>query len=373
MVAMNIELDNFLIFNDFKLNLSYAKKTVHSTIVDEHLHERNNFRYRKLIILMGANATGKTALSRVLMGIYNFIAKKEYSAITGYIENPSKDASFSIDLAFSDHTLYRISCRISGRSKKQLDYQSGDISVHVSSEAILKNDSYESCVSRLTAKEVIEYESYIKALEQVPSLSWKFEYPFAAEGSQRALEPVAPDYYAKVLEKTLQALDPRIEKVTKIANNESTFLIRYPNNTVLIKDGLLQEPMKLSRGTADGIGVANLITAIRLKTMEFFFCDEMFSHIHSAAEKAFLSVIIDLLHDDQQIFVTTHNEEILDMDLPLHSFAFLRRDNYDQNAISCVYASDYIKRNNVSLKNAVENDIFSSSPDTDDIFVLRDL
>ena len=48
--------------------------------------------------------------------------------------------------------------------------------------------------------------------------------------------------------------------------------------------------------------------------MEFFFCDEMFSHIHSAAEKAFLSVIIDLLHDDQQIFVTTHNAEILDMD-----------------------------------------------------------
>ena len=86
MVAMNIELDNFLIFNDFKLNLSYAKKTVHSTIVDEHLHERNNFRYRKLIILMGANATGKTALSRVLMGIYNFIAKKDVLALAKWSE-----------------------------------------------------------------------------------------------------------------------------------------------------------------------------------------------------------------------------------------------------------------------------------------------
>ena len=70
----------------------------------------------------------------------------------------------------------------------------------------------------------------------------------------------------------------------------------------------------------------------------------VFNTIASFGVVIFLSVIIDLLHDDQQIFVTTHNAEILDMDLPLHSFAFLRRDNYDQNAISCVYASDYIKR-----------------------------
>ena len=38
--------------------------------------------------------------------------------------------------------------------------------------------------------------------------------------------------------------------------------------------------------------------------------------------------------------------------------------------MSEIYASDYLKKNNQSLKNAVENDVFSTSPDTDSIYNL---
>ena len=72
MVILNIKLDNFLLFNDFTMNLSYPKKPVNSSIVDEHLADRPNFRYKKLIVLMGANATGKTALGKILMGMFCF-------------------------------------------------------------------------------------------------------------------------------------------------------------------------------------------------------------------------------------------------------------------------------------------------------------
>ena len=373
MVILNLELDNFLVFNQFKLNFSYPKKLVNSTIPEEHLAGRPNFRYKKLVVLMGANATGKTALSRILRSILNFISRREYSLITGLIEDPMKDASCLIDFAFSDFMLYRVEVKFKGRKDRQAEYRSEDIDVVVRSEQILKNDSYERCLERLIVKEIPQAESYIQELEKIPYLTWKFEDPFDASGKQRALEPVAPGFYTRILNKTLHALDPRILGVDRIPDTDNTFIIKYDNHFVLIKDGIVMEPEKLSSGTAEGIGVADLITAMKLRAMDFFFCDEKFSHIHSVSEKAFLSLLIELIGPNQQLIITTHNSDILDMDLPLHSFAFLRRNVSDEKQISCVFASDYLKKNTVSLKNEVENDLFSASPDTDMIFGISDL
>ena len=122
---------------------------------------------------------------------------------------------------------------------------------------------------------------------------------------------------------------------------------------------------------ADGVGIADLITSIKLKANNFVYCDEKFSHVHSVAETAFLALMTDILEGNQQLFFTTHNTDVLDMNLPFHSFAFLRRDVFDDNRVTCIYASDYLKKNNQSLKNAVENDVFSTSPDTDSIYNLN--
>ena len=70
MVLLDIKLDNFLLFNDFSMNLSYAKKPVQSSIENEHLAGRPNFRYKKAIILMGANAKyGQDKLIQRIVGI----------------------------------------------------------------------------------------------------------------------------------------------------------------------------------------------------------------------------------------------------------------------------------------------------------------
>lgn len=76
MIIMNLELDNFFAFRNFKLNMSYPKKIVDSSIENEFLTGRENFRYKKVNILMGANATGKTSIGKMLMRIFNFIDKK---------------------------------------------------------------------------------------------------------------------------------------------------------------------------------------------------------------------------------------------------------------------------------------------------------
>ena len=66
MLVMDLTLNNIFGFNDFHINFSYPKKIVNSMIQDEHLAGRLNFRYKKAVILMGANAPGKTSLGKAL-------------------------------------------------------------------------------------------------------------------------------------------------------------------------------------------------------------------------------------------------------------------------------------------------------------------
>ena len=373
MVILNLKLDNMLLFHDFSLNLSYAKKPVRSTIENEHLEGRPNFRYKKLIVLMGANATGKTALGKVLMGIFNFISRKESERIFSMIDNHLLPAFFSIDLAFPDFSLYRISATVNPKRNKNDDYSGDDIAVSVKSVKIRKSDSYETCAGRLESTEEIKHEHYTKALEKVPALTWLFEDPFASSGHQRILKPANPHLYADILRKTLHVLDPRIINVEEMPNVHNSYAIIYPNSTVIIQDGIITMPEKLSSGTKDGVGLAQMITGMNLHAHEFYYCDEKFSHIHTDIEKAFLSLMIELLGANEQLFFTTHNLDILEMDLPFHSFAFLRRDDTPSHFISCTFASDSIKKNNQSLRNAVENDLFLTVPSTSDIFSLSDL
>ena len=369
---MNVHLDNILLFRNFDLCLSYPKKILGSTIENEFLAGRERFRYRKLVVLMGANATGKTALGKALMMILNFISKKEPSILFGLIDNHHHEASFSIDLAFPNHYLYRISAKVKAKKNMNDDYLINDLSVDVKKSYIRTNDSYETCSKRFHGESNLPSGHYIEELELVPALSWLFEYPFASEGKQRAINPADPHLYLSVLREVLKVLDPRIIDVIQLESVNDTYSIKYPNHNILIKDGLIIEPEKLSSGTNDGIGVAQLISSIRLHACDFFYCDEKFSHIHSDVEKAFLSLMIDLLSDDQQLFFTTHNPDILDMNLPNHSFAFLRRDEADDCKVSCVFASDFIKKETSSLRNAVENDLFSSAPDTNRVYALAE-
>lgn len=368
MIVMNLKLNNFLVFRDFEINMSYPKKIVGSSIPNEHLLSKPNFRYKKLIILMGANATGKTALGRILMGILNFINKKEYGTIVGLIEDRTKEASFEMDFVAEEETLYRINTSIAPLTEG--NYESNDISVTVKSVKILSNDNYERCSSRFETTEFAHNDSYITELEKIPPLTWMFEYPFASEGKQKVIKPVDDTLYQMYLKAVLHALDPRLKDVVKIPEAEGTYVILRKNNAIIMENGELKSPEKLSSGTQEGIGVANVLAAMKLHACGFYYCDEKFSHIHSEVEKAFLSLLVELLGPNEQLFFTTHNSDVLEMDFPSHSYAFMRRDEYTENSISCVYASDYIKKNDVSLKSAIENDIFSASPDVTEIFSI---
>ncbi|MGI5946315.1 MAG: AAA family ATPase [Lachnospiraceae bacterium] len=372
MVVMDVIIDNFFAFKNFHMNMAYPQKKSNSYIENEYLEGHPNFRYKKVNILMGANATGKTSFGRTLMAAFNFMDKKQFQTLTKEISDEKKQAFFSMDFIVDEDSLYRFHVKI--RPKSGEKYQNSDIAVTIKKVHITKADSYESCSKRLDKMISEQSDSYIEELDKIEGLSWLFEYPSNSEISYSVHNLESDKSYLKILEYTLKALDSSIKKVERIDNVENSYVIRMEGCSVIIQNGKIVDTNILSSGTKAGIEIAGFLTGILNGNYGFYYCDEKFSYIHSDIEKAFLAVMIQSLKSNDQLFFTTHNTEILDLPLPKHSFTFLKKDSLDDAMpIKCIDVSRYLKHSTDSLKNAVDNDLFSVSPSVDYIYKIAEL
>lgn len=80
MIVMDLKLDNLCAFRNFHVNFR-IQKIVNSYIEHEHLDGLPNFRYKKVNIIMGSNATGKTSLGRLILSIFILIGKRNVEII----------------------------------------------------------------------------------------------------------------------------------------------------------------------------------------------------------------------------------------------------------------------------------------------------
>ena len=102
-----------------------------------------------------------------------------------------------------------------------------------------------------------------------------------------------------------------------------------------------------------------------------FYIDEKFSHAHSELEKSILSIMIDIIGKQSQLFFTTHNIDILTMNFPTHSFTFFSKDK--DGKIKVTYPEELIKRNDRNLINYVKNNVFDTIPDDELIYNIIDI
>lgn len=370
MIILDVKLDNFYGFKNFHMNLTYPKKIVNSYIENEYLENHPNFRYKKINIIMGANATGKTTYGRMIMNIFNFIDKKNYMFITDAICDKTKEAFFRIDLADKNDILYRITCKVLPRKGER--YLSEDIDLYVKYIKIGEKDSYESTVRRLEEKKQSKEENYISELEKIGELYWLFEYP---EDAERKLKFPTNDFkFPKILENILKTLDPSIRKVEKLKDVNDAYIIFLKEKKIIIQNDEIFRTELLSSGTKEGVEIARVLSSLLQGLNSFYYCDEKFSYIHSDIEKAVLSFMIASIKSNEQLFFTTHNTDILEMNLPKHTFSFFKKDyNSEECSIICLNASDFLKRSTDSLRNAVENDLFSIAPLTNLIYEIADI
>lgn len=351
MILMNLFLDGIYGFHDFSINFSYPKKIVNSIIDAEHLKGRERFRYKKAVVLMGANATGKTSLGKALLRIFEYMTGGNPSPLCEMVSSPK--GTFAIDFVNGDYRLQRFS--------GEIDPVSNDVVIQYHTAEIGIMDSYGKCVKKLEdhTKEALRSAASLKRL--TGGFQYRFAYPEIEKSLK--LSGTGKNILLKTLRAVIGTLDPTLQDISLAKDLKDTFIIRRGNTEIIIQEGKLLNREVLSSGTAEGIDVSMFLAAMIARESSFYYCDEHFSYIQSDIEKRIFGIMLECIGDDEQLIFTTHNTDMLDLNLPKHSFVFLRRCQEDgAYKVSAISASEILKRNTDSLRNAVENDVFGSLP-----------
>lgn len=367
MAVLRIEFDNFLCFDNFVADFTYPKKLVNSSLKNECLKKFPNIRVRKVNIIIGSNASGKTSFGRAIWHVFMFLKNKEAIKITSLIKNVNKDTKILMDYIDSDGLFSRI--EILAKANNQ------GIDVKIRQLEAKSNDTYEMLVKRLP--DDVLFENYIVALEKIIPLGWNFVFPSIESGGFELIycdfiEEEEKPLFCKIFKNVLITMDVSIKTVYPSKEVPNSYIIDFVDgDSVSVTHGeRLSEIRRLSSGTKYAINIARILFCISEHKNGFYFVDEQFSYVNSDIEIACLSKMISLLEDgDEQLFFTTHNTEILNLSLPIHSFNFLVKEkNEDGVQIKWLNASQFEKRNNVRIKNLYDNDYFDISPDVNPIF-----
>lgn len=351
MIVLDLSLNNIYGFSDFHINFTYPKKIVNSLIQNEYLKDRPYFRYKKAIILMGANATGKTSLGKALSRIFKFINTGNTALLLEMVA-PDTVGSFTIDFVNNGFVMHRLSATI--------DAAFASVNLNYANAEIEERDHYQKCVDKLAPATIATDPKTLRKL--FGEVAYRFAYP-EIETSLK-IAGMKKDILLRTLKAVIGTLDPTLTDVSVSKDLRDSYIIRRRGTEIIIQEGKLLNREVLSSGTAEGIDIAIFLASMISGLGSFYYCDEHFSYIQSDIEKRIFGLMLDNLRDNEQLIFTTHNTDMLDLNLPKHSFAFLRKTvNEDEPEISVIYASDVLKRNTDSLRCAVENDVFSSLPD----------
>lgn len=371
MVILNLKLDNILCFKDFEINFSYPKKLKNTLIKDENLLNYPSFRYKKLNVFIGSNASGKTSLIRCLWRILIFLRNKEKKSLLGLVNNKDKKSYIELDYALDYknfiHTLNKIKISIDDE----------DVLISHNYINLTLESSYETRIAELESMED-NFEDYLTKLEKMDIFTgWNVALPATEKNFQdlqiRSYEDkVLEDDYLYIMNSVLSTLDPSIIKVTRSNDAKNALVIEHLNieEKIIVQDGVnLHDIPFLSSGTKYGFNIANMIFSIKHHMNAIYFIDEQFSYVDSDLEARILSTMVSLLGPNEQIFYTTHNKDILELRYPFHSFYFLKKEKYgDVEKIIVNCASEIENRNNVSPKSIIDNDSFATSRNPNKIF-----
>ena len=359
MIILDLKLKGVYGFDDFNINFTYPKKLVKSLIGDEHLDGRERFRYKKVTILMGSNATGKTSLGKALLKIFNYINTGNDAFLLEMAT--AEQAAFSIDFVNEGFVMHRLAGTIhKAEGTAEVRYCAADIG---------EMDFYEKCAENLK-----DYTEEVKGdrlgiRRRTGEVRSRFAYPEIASSMQTAGADKAE--LLKTLKAVLSTLDPTLTDIRELNEAKDTFLIKRRGTEVFIQEGKLLNREVLSSGTAEGIDVAVFLAAMASPGERFYYCDEHFSYIHSDIEKDIFGLMVERLGKNDQLVFTTHNMEMLDLNLPKHSFTFLKKEMADKAwVVTAVSASSLLKKNTDSVRGAVDNDMFGTSPDLSGLAVL---
>ena len=395
MIFTKLAINNLYSFDNFEIDLTYKRKLADSAIEDEFLVGYPKFNFKRICILAGANASGKTSFGKILCGVQNILVRKLLSPrLNNSVTDKSRKCEIIVEfVTTNDYRFHK--CYISFSSEEK-----GIENIKYASIKLWKNDSVavarerleklynnekkykDSVVIDTLSKEKVRSEELEKFFKlQIGDTGWYYLFSENTENSETKNLIDIKSVNKKILFAILNTFDKSIVSVMESMSGEKKkekefngFQVKFNNaDTIFInKNGVVDLPNRLSKGTHEAIYVANFIASISSNHNRGFtyYLDERMAYSHSSTEQVILNVILNILSRKSQFFYTTHNCEILDMNLPVHSYVFFRKNK--EGFTEVILPERSFSKNDRSLLNAMQNDIFNVLPDAsslEDLFL----
>lgn len=377
MVILRVACDNFYMFKNFELDLTYSRKINHPLSKDDELFEGSRIKVRKNLIVMGANAAGKTTFGKLLCVILNFIRGNnlddQYFSLEKIQYDKSRDASFEIEF-FVNGMAYLLKASFRDYNLQQ---------EQVFRQKVYPTYSIQKLRNKLRTSSAIEiFDANDKQMNiGFKSFAFSVSKPSKFDESVKRLgfwfmlsEPIsnATVYRSEVdvefLDKMLPAIDNSVRSVKRLqVEGDSTptnsYQISFKNNeTLTVLNGDLKTcGYRLSHGTFESIDFVFSLSVLRKGLASIFYIDERLSHMHPELEIYLARQAFLQKPKDAQLFFMTHDTELFDLNAPNASYMIFRRNSEGFNEV--IFVSDRLSKNDRNLRNYYENDYFEVIPD----------
>lgn len=394
MIFTRVKVKNLYCFEETELDLTYPRRITDSVIEHEYLDERaSNFRFKRLCIISGANASGKSSFGKVMLDIINIISRGREWAEKHSYHLTVEDQPGEIEVEFVYPTASQLKFRT-----LFLQIHSGIFKFRYAECPISKYDSVERCREKIAGilenkrahgssiyLDNLDGDSYHskwdaleKQLSEEPlSKSWAFIISNINNSSDVHYIDKENKNYKSILLKILKTFDPSIERIADIFEEDSEgnryitgYRIYFSNgkHCAMNEEGELDREYAhlFSQGTYQGIAVAgfthNLIREMsHPKVSGTFFLDEKMSNSHTEIEREIVNLLAQKTNRYSQFFYTIHNYDILEMGFPMHSFVFIKRERGGNPQF--IWADQACNKNDRNILSYVKNNFFNTIPD----------
>lgn len=389
MIFINLAIDNFYTFEKFNIDFTFPRKLSRSIIENECLVYAPKIKYKRVNIIMGANASGKTALGKFLCSVQNFLIGRSCTFINN-VYDKDKKASFKIIFVINNY-MFEYELEIENHNiKEKLRHIKllKDYNLKAAFKALDEVDFFEETIELENMndelpilskvcdgkfKSEVKYKTYFL-------LNMPFYYRFASFTDKSKVDKEIDDELLFKVEKNLKIIDNSVKEVRSIISKDlqeeteeeqkDYYIIFKNGDKILVKDGDIKniENNRLSQGTIESIELSYIISDL-YKYPGVVYLDEQMAYMHTKLSSTMILKLIEKANEikdnDIQIFITTHNENELDLNIPIHSFTFLVRGN---DGTMCVNPEKKLNKNDRKLIEYVQNNYFNTNPDLDDFW-----
>ena len=383
MIFLSVYFDNVYMFRDFYLDFTMARKSSHFLANHDALFDGSKIYVRKKLLILGANASGKTTFGRILCAIQNYLVGREMGTQINLLEkryDQTRPGMFQVDFAIGEYA-YRMRCVYDEQGVKTESLKEVKIFPSYTNKILRERleranfvTEYErptnapvstilgkiGMVSSLLLKQ--ENETYLTKFREGIQFSYVFSDFASTQSSLHLQESV------ERLNHILPKIDNSVGRIVALKSDDSklishSYVIVFKNGQQMtIPDGDLNraDRTRLSHGTYEALQFLDFLTNVKNNPEMMAFIDEQLAHLHTELE-AYLIMKALLVQRNGQIFCTTHNPELLDLNISPQMVLLFRRTEEGFN--EALYVSDRIKKNDRGFKGYYDNDFFGVLPD----------